>query len=760
MNSYRGKEKMPRMLYADVIVDISIENLDRTYQYKIPPEMETKVKVGTPVVIPFGKGNRKINGYVVGVSEKPKYDKSRLKNIEDVPDKAISATQVLISLACWMKEYYGSTMNDAIKTTMPVRRKIKEMTRKRVVLKADDESAKELYVNLCGKKNAAARVRLLRELIKTKQLDYEYVRKNLNISNATLNSLLEKGIIDIESTRLYRTPFTDAGLPDKEIALNVEQKKAVEAITAGYYTHTYKPFLLHGVTGSGKTEVYMSVIEKVIADNRQVIMLIPEIALTYQTMQRVYRRFKDRVSILNSKMSAGERYDQYERIRKGETDIVIGPRSALFVPFDKIGLIIIDEEHEDSYKSEMPPKYHAREVAEQLARLHNAVLLMGSATPSVDTYYRTRPDYPGEDKITRYELTERTGSAFLPDVKIIDMREEIKKKNYSMLSVPLYNKILERLDRKEQVMLFINRRGYTGFVSCRNCGESIKCPNCDISLTIHHTKNKDKMVCHLCGYETDTVVRCPKCSSSYIGGFGVGTQKVEEMVRNTFPQAKVLRMDADTTSGKGGHEKILTAFANREADILIGTQMIVKGHDFPCVTLVGILAADMTLHISDFRASEKTFELLVQAAGRAGRGSLKGEVIVQTYKPEHYAIVCAEAQDYKAFYEQEIAYRKIMKYPPVSNMMTLFISSDSEKLSADIMNVSFNTANDIIRTRKDTVLIGPAPHPVFKANNMYRYLLHIKSNNIIILKGVRRAVENAVKKGFSGYKYVMQFDMQ
>lgn len=751
---------MPRMLYADVIVDISIENLDRTYQYKIPPELEIKVKVGTPVVIPFGKGNRKINGYVVGVTEKPKYDKSRLKNIEDVPDKAISATQVLISLACWMKEYYGSTMNDAIKTTMPVRRKIKEMTHKRVVLKADDESAKELYVNLCGKKNAAARVRLLRELIKTKQLDYEYVRKNLNISNATLKSLSEQGIIDIESTRLYRTPFTDAGLPDKEITLNVEQKKAVEAITDRYYTHTYKPFLLHGVTGSGKTEVYMSVIEKVIADNRQVIMLIPEIALTYQTMQRFYRRFKDRVSILNSKMSAGERYDQYERIRKGETDIVIGPRSALFVPFDKIGLIIIDEEHEDSYKSEMPPKYHAREVAEQLARLHNAVLLMGSATPSVDTYYRTRPDYPGEDKITRYELTERTGSAFLPDVKIIDMREEIKKKNYSMLSVPLYNKILERLDRKEQVMLFINRRGYTGFVSCRNCGESIKCPNCDISLTIHHTKNKDKMVCHLCGYETDTVVRCPKCSSSYIGGFGVGTQKVEEMVRNTFPQAKVLRMDADTTSGKGGHEKILTEFANRKADILIGTQMIVKGHDFPCVTLVGILAADMTLHISDFRASEKTFELLVQAAGRAGRGSLKGEVIVQTYKPEHYAIVCAEAQDYKAFYEQEIAYRQIMKYPPVSNMMTLFISSDSEKLSADIMNVSFNTANDIIRTRKDTVLIGPAPHPVFKANNMYRYLLHIKSNNIIILKGIRRAVENAVKKGFSGYKYVMQFDMQ
>lgn len=751
---------MLRTLYADVIVDISIEALDKTYQYKIPPEMQKDIKAGTPVIIPFGKGNRMINGYVVGISDKPKFDENRIKSIETVSKKGITATQALLSLACWMKEYYGSTMNDAIRTIMPVKKKVREVTEKEVVLKADYKDAEALLSVLEKRKNSAAMVRLLGELIKKGSLDYGYVRKHLNISMSTLNSLLGKDIIDIKSSRMYRTPISDAEMTDKKVILNDEQKKAADGIIEGYKQHKNMTFLLHGVTGSGKTEVYMSVIEKVIADNRQVIMLIPEIALTYQTVQRFYRRFKDRVSILNSRMSAGERYDQYERAEKGEIDIIIGPRSALFVPFERLGLIIIDEEHEDSYKSETPPKYHAREVAKKLAGLHNAVLLLGSATPSVDTYYRTQPDYPYEDKIIKYELHERTGRASLPEVEVVDMRLEIRRKNYSMLSRTLYNKISECLKRKEQAMLFINRRGYTGFVSCRNCGESIKCPNCDISLTIHYTKNTNKMMCHMCGYETTTVTRCPKCRSAYIGGFGAGTQKIEELIQKTFPQAKIMRMDSDTTSGKDGHEKILAAFANHEADILIGTQMIVKGHDFPLVTLVGILAADMTLHINDFHSAEKTFELLVQAAGRAGRGKLPGHVVIQTYKPEHYSVACAAAQDYKTFFEQEIAYRKIMKYPPVSYMMTVFISSDSEKLSADITDTAFKTADSIIKTHTDTIIIGPAPHQVFKANNMYRYLIHIKGDNIIVLEGIRRAVENAVEKGFEKDKYVMQFDMQ
>ncbi len=751
---------MPQMLYADVIVDISIENLDRPYQYIIPHDMEEEIKIGTPVIIPFGRGNRKINGYVIGISEKPKFDINRLKSIESIPKTGLSATQVIISLAYWMKEYYGSTMNEALKTTMPVKKKVRQAEKKSVVLRADDKSAEELLCTLSAKKNAAARVRLLEELIKAKNLDYSYVRKELNISASTLDLLKKQQVIDIESARMYRMPYTDMGTEDERPVLNAQQKEAADAVVKGYYEHTYKRFLLHGVTGSGKTEVYMAVIEKVIADNRQVIMLIPEIALTYQTVQRFYRRFRDRVSILNSRMSAGERYDQYERIKKGEADIIIGPRSALFAPFERLGLIIIDEEHEDSYKSEAPPRYHAREVASQLAKIHNAVLLLGSATPSVDTYYKTQPDYPYEDKIIKYELTKRIEGASMPDVTVVDMRKELKNKNYSMLSLALRDKIKERLEKKEQVMLFINRRGYTGFVSCRNCGESIKCPNCDISLTVHHSKGEDKMMCHMCGYETKTVIRCPKCSSSYIGGFGAGTQKVEELIESTFPNAGVLRMDADTTSKKGGHEKILAAFAGHEADILIGTQMIVKGHDFPKVTLVGILAADMTLHISDFRSSEKTFELLVQAAGRAGRGRLKGEVVVQTYRPEHYAVACAAAQDYKSFYKQEIAYRKIMKYPPASYMMTLFVSSDSEKLSLDIMNVSYDTADNIVKGRSDTVLIGPAKHPVFKANNMYRYLMHVKTDNLLAAEGIRKAVCGAAEKEFAGYKYIMQFDMQ
>lgn len=759
-NHTKGKEQMSRMLYADVIVDISTENLDRTYQYSIPEEIQNDISVGTPVIIPFGKGNRKINGYVVGISHRSKFDKNKIKSIEGVAEKGISSTQVLLSLAYWMKEYYGSTMNEAIKTTMPVRKKVREVTEKSVVLKMDIRSARKLFSEMQKKKNAAARLRLLGRLIEDEKLDYDYVKKELNIPASTLNALLEKGIIDIESRRVYRRPSADAYAADKKVVLNEGQKAAADAIAQAYYRHEYKAFLLHGITGSGKTEVYMDIIERVIADNRQVIMLIPEIALTYQTMNRFYGRFKDRVSILNSRMSQGEKYDLYERVKNGETDIVIGPRSALFVPFERLGLIIMDEEHEDSYKSAKPPKYHAREVAMQLAKLHGAVLVLGSATPSVAAYYKTIPAYPYEDKITRYELTKRTGNALLPDVHIVDMREEMRRKNYSMLSALLKEKIAGCLARKEQVMLFINRRGYTGFISCRNCGESIKCPNCDISLTLHHTKNTDKMMCHMCGYETRTVTKCPKCGSPYIGGFGVGTQKVEEMISTMFPSAAVLRMDADTTSGKDGHEKILAAFANRRADILIGTQMIVKGHDFPYVTLVGILAADMSLHISDYSASEKTFEMLVQAAGRAGRGQLKGEVVIQTYKPEHYAVACAAAQDYKTFFKNEISYRKIMSYPPVSHMMTVFISTDSERRSSDIMNTAANTAEGIVKGRSDTSLIGPARHPVFKANNMYRYLLHIKGNNISVLAGIRRSMESSVEKEYAGYKYIMQFDMQ
>ncbi len=751
---------MYKKLYADVIVDISVESLDRTYQYRIPDGYDERIVIGSQVIIPFGAGNRKINGYVVGISDAPVIDESKIKCIAGISDKAVTAPQILLRLAGWMKQRYGVSANEAIKTVLPVKRKIKEVKNRRVVLNTDVERAKTALAELETKKNAAARVRLLKALIEEKSIDYRTARNDLNISVSTINSLASQGIVRTEADRVYRNPVIISGQNKKEVILNDEQKNAVDGIVSGYKKHNGGIYLLHGVTGSGKTEVYMSVIEAVIKDGRQVIMLIPEIALTYQTVERFYERFGGRVSVLNSRMSQGERYDQYERAQNNEIDIIVGPRSALFVPFERLGLIIIDEEHENSYKSEMPPKYHAREAAEELARLHNAALLLGSATPSVETYYRTEPDYPGTDKIIKYELNERVGNAALPHVCIVDMRKEFAEKNYSVFSRLLHDKITNRLQNKEQIMLFINRRGYAGFISCRSCGESIKCPHCDVTLTIHRYVGGDRLVCHYCGYSTPVVKACPKCGSPYIGGFGTGTQKIEEMIKKEFPDASVLRMDSDTTSGKEGHMRILEAFKNHEADILIGTQMIVKGHDFPMVTLVGIIAADMTLHVSDFKSSERTFELLVQAAGRAGRGEYPGEVVVQTYKPEHYAVKSAGAQNYKEFYAQEIAYRKLMHYPPAAKLMTLFVAAQTKEAAYEIINMAQVTADGIIGQKDNIVRIGPAPHPVSKANDMYRYLMHLKSSDVLLLESIRDTIIKKAKEEYQGLKYIMQFDMQ
>ena len=751
---------MCKKLYADIIVDISVESLDRTYQYRIPDGYDERIVTGSRVIIPFGAGNRRINGYVVGISDTPAIDESKIKYIEDICDRAVTAPQILLHLAGWMKQRYGVSMNEAIKTVLPVKRKIKETESRRITLATDVENARTLLAGLKKKKNAAARIRLLDVLIQEGSIDYQKARKEYNIHISTINGLTSQGIIKTESERVYRNPINIKEHDKNRVILNDEQRNAVDNIVSGYKKRNGGIYLLHGVTGSGKTEVYMSIIEEVIKDGRQVIMLIPEIALTYQTVERFGRRFGDRVSVLNSRMSQGERYDQYERAVNNEIDIIVGPRSALFIPFERLGLIIIDEEHEDSYKSEMPPKYHAREVAEELARLHNATLLMGSATPSVETYYRTEPDYPGNDRIIKYELKKRVGDKALPRVNIVDMRKEFAERNYSALSRLLHGKIADRLSRREQVMLFINRRGYAGFVSCRSCGESIQCPHCDVSLTIHRYRGGDRLVCHYCGYVLPAIRTCPKCGSEYIGGFGIGTQKIEEMIQKEFPDATLLRMDSDTTTGKEGHMRILEAFRRHEADILIGTQMIVKGHDFPTVTLVGIIAADMTLHISDFRSSEKTFELLVQAAGRAGRGECPGEVVIQTYKPEHYVVQCAGHQDYKEFYEQEIAYRSIMNYPPKAGLMTLFVAAYPGDRAHDIISTAQSDADRIIGQRDDIVRIGPAPHPISRANDMYRYLMHFKGSDVATLEYIRDTIIKHAKEKYGGTDYIMQFDMQ
>jgi primosomal protein N' (replication factor Y) len=495
----------------------------------------------------------------------------------------------------------------------------------------------------------------------------------------------------------------------------------------------------------------MEIISSVIERGKQVILLIPEIALTYQTVQRFYKRFGERISIMNSKMSQGERYDQSLRAKNGEIDIMIGPRSALFTPFQNLGLIIIDEEHEYSYKSETVPKYHAVEVAIKRAKLTNSAVVLGSATPSLESYVKAKK---GEIKL--YKLTKRAKEAEPPVVWITDLREELKNKNKSIFSGKLKELILDRLNKREQIMLFLNRRGYAGFVSCRSCGYVMKCHHCDISLTSH---NNGKMICHYCGYEEIQPGNCPECGSKYIAAFGTGTQKVEELVKKEFLGARVLRMDADTTRNKGGHEAVLSAFAEHKADILVGTQMIVKGHDFPKVTLVGIIAADLSLYTGDFRASERTFQLLCQAAGRAGRDVLPGEVVIQTYHPEHYSIITAAEGDYEAFYEQEMLYRRLMQYPPAANiLLILIISKEEEQAKRSSIHLGEAIKLYFEEQKVQAGIIGPAPASIAKANDLYRQVIYVKLSEYEKLVGLKNYLEGYYNYSelFSGCN--LQFD--
>ena len=518
---------------------------------------------------------------------------------------------------------------------------------------------------------------------------------------------------------------------------------AIEGDIAAGLRNTY---LIKGVTGSGKTEVYMELIAHCIQSGRQAIVLIPEIALTYQTVMRFFSRFGNRVSIINSRLSNGERYDQFERAKNGDIDIMIGPRSALFTPFSNLGLIIIDEEHENSYKSESVPRYHAREVAIEYARMSDAIVVLGSATPSVDSYYKAKT---GVYRLL--ELDTRVDDRPLPKCEIVDLRQELREGNRSILSTRLQELMEERLHNGQQTMLFLNRRGKSAFMSCRACGFVVKCPHCDVSLSEH---SGGVMVCHYCGYRQPVPKVCPSCGSKYISGFKAGTQKIEAMVAKRFPQARILRMDYDTTRAKDAYEKILQAFSNHEADILIGTQMIVKGHDFSNVTLVGVLAADMSLHVNDFHAAERTFALLTQAAGRAGRGKLPGNVVIQTYDPDHYAIQTAKEQDYEAFYDKEIEYRRLMNYPPVWNMLLIHVTSPDESECGSMAQRVHDTAAQMIShieksqspdDRHQIQLIGPADATIAKVNDIYRKVIYMKTSDYAALISVKDGIEQAVK---------------
>jgi primosomal protein N' (replication factor Y) len=647
-----------------------------------------------------------------------------------------------------MKERYGSTMNQALKTVLPVKQKVKESLNRVIRCLLTEEELCEAE-NEAERKHFKARARLLHAFHENKFLPYQAAVNSLGITAASLKPLEESGVIAVEVAERYRNPLagmaplTEGTGTDGRVELTPAQRQAAETMTGEYSRGIRNTYLIHGVTGSGKTEVYMEFISHVVKEKKQVIMLIPEISLTWQTVMRFYKRFGNRVSVLHSRMSAGERYDQYERARTGDIDIIIGPRSALFAPFQNLGLIIIDEEHENSYKSELSPRYDARETAAMRAKMSGAALVLGSATPSLESYTKA---LKGEYRLLTLKERARA-SAALPTAEIVDLREELKAGNRSIFSRRLKELIEDRLEKGEQTMLFINRRGYATFVSCRSCGEALKCPHCDVTLTLH----RDGMMrCHYCGYTVPQPKRCPSCSSPYIAPFGTGTQKIEEMAGKMFPQARILRMDFDTTSKKGGHQEILSAFGRGEADILIGTQMIVKGHDFPKVTLVGALAADLSLYASDYRCTEETFNLLTQAAGRAGRGEKAGCMVIQTYQPDHYSIQAAAAQDYERFYDREMAFRKMLGYPPAVGLLTIQLQSKKEELLA--------RAGESLTTflPEDLAFIGPVNAPVYKVNDIYRKFLYIKHENYDILIQIRKMAEQHLKE-LDGHEYLTAF---
>lgn len=666
------------MRYAEVIVDISAPNLNKTFTYAIPDELDG-ITPGTPVYVPFGSADKLKKGYVMGITHVRPAGDFKIKNISSVPERELAIEDELMALAVKISRNYGGMLKDALRTVIPVKRKIDENRSK----------AKEAFPEL-------------------KKLREEF-------------------------------PEGDG----RTIELNNDQKAACDKIKADMAGGINKTYLLFGVTGSGKTEVYIETIRDVIARGKQVIVLIPEISLTFQTVERFARAFGNRVEFSHSKLSAGERYFRSEKAKNGETDIMIGPRSALFTPFKNLGLIIIDEEHESSYRSETAPSYNAREVARWRAQMCGASLILGSATPSLESYRRAEK---GEYELLR--LDTRAGGAALPKCRIVDMREQLKEGNRTPISYPLGELMADRLNKGEQIMLFLNRRGYAGFMSCRKCGYVPKCPHCDISLTYHKNKTLN---CHYCGHSEPAPVLCPSCGSKYIATFGSGTQKIEQIVEKAFPGARTARMDADTTAKKGEFEKILSDFKKHKTDILIGTQMIVKGHDFPKVTLVGIIAADLSLYANDYMAAERTYELLAQAAGRAGRGDVPGDVIIQTYNPDHYCVTCAAEGNYEEFYEREILTRELLAYPPEGNILAVSSSSKNEACCEKGMQTMHALVlNYMEKTGEKFRVLGPVNASVYKKEDIFTKKMFIKSKQYDRLVGLKDGLENyMIKNNFN-----------
>ena len=799
-------------MYAQVIVDANHAEVDRVFDYRVPAQWEEEVCVGLRVMVPFGQRNIKREGYVIALTETTEVPEGKIKGIVEILDEGRPIlTPSILELAKWMKKEYFCTLNQCLQAVMPAGIRTKSVWYAELTGQTSELSEKEQqmidvleeqggavplreleqifgnrteyilrclqekkvvrlhqkttrstykkekrYVSLTENeelliaakekaekdKRLAGQLRVLSAISQGESLSVEELKEKAAVTDSPIHTLLQKGVLVEQRRQEKRDVFQlEDYTPTQPFYPTPEQAQALALLREEEQKEQKRPVLLHGVTGSGKTEIYMQLIEHVIMEGKQAIVLVPEISLTPQIMERFISRFGKRVSVTHSRLSLGERLDQWRKARDGEISIIIGPRSALFMPFSNLGVIVMDECHESSYISDVTPKYHTREVARKLSELTGALLVMGSATPDIDSYHRA---VTGEFLLL--QLKERTKGSRLPEVFVTDMRKELEDGNRSAFGLPLQQAIRENLEKGQQTMLFLNRRGYSTFVSCRKCGEALTCPSCNVSYTYHASDKA--LVCHYCGKEVPVPKTCPSCGSHYIRYFGTGTQKIEEETRRLFPEASILRMDADTTTGKNGHARILELFGKGKADILIGTQMIAKGHDFPNVTLVGILAADLSLNLGTYQAAETCFQLITQAAGRAGRGELAGRVFIQTYQPENHAIRMAAAQDYEGFYQEEILLRQAMEYPPFSHIFSVLITGEMEQeviLAAQRLGAYMNHYAE----RAGCTVVGPAPAPLPKFRGEFRWQIFAKGTDAERLKAFVLYTVEQTKKDVS-----------
>ncbi|MFI8574734.1 primosomal protein N' [Rossellomorea aquimaris] len=768
------------MNVASVIVDVPAMQTDRTYDYSIPDEWRGSIVPGMRVIVPFGP--RKIQGFVIELKEKGEV--SKLKSIVEPMDLVPVLNKELLTLGNWLTEKTLCFKISAFQAMLPAAMKAKyekffqleenmspvelnlslqrffqngrEVSWKaieengmlplvhkevkqgkveviyRVKAKGNKKTVRKLYLNVPEDDLEEVKNSLPPQASKQKQI-LEYMShsapggdgilaatllEEMATTSSTVKSLVNKGVLIEKNVEMYRDPFENRTFEKTSpLSLTSQQDHAIRPILTTIDEDKHHTFLLYGVTGSGKTEIYLQSIQRVLQEGKEAIVLVPEISLTPQMVHRFKGRFGNDVAVLHSGLSVGEKYDEWRKIQRKEVKVVVGARSAVFAPFENIGIIIIDEEHETSYKQEENPRYHARDVAIYRGEYHQCPVILGSATPSLESFARASKGVYG-----LLTLDKRMNDGPLPSVDIVDMREELRKGNRSMFSTELFEKLQDRMEKGEQTVLFLNRRGHSSFIMCRDCGFVLQCPNCDISLTYHRFSNG--MKCHYCGYEEGVPTTCPECTSEHIRYFGTGTQKVEEELTKLIPDARIIRMDVDTTSRKGSHEKLLTAFGEGKADILLGTQMIAKGLDFPNITLVGVLSADTMLHLPDFRAAEKTFQLLTQVSGRAGRHTLPGEVVIQTYTPEHYSIELASHHDYNRFYQQEMMMRKMGSYPPFYYITMLTLSHEDLMKVVDIAEKMTNYIRSNLS--ETTTILGPVASPIPRIKNRYRYQCLIK----------------------------------